>query len=37
MKVIEKYGRYPHRNKVMGRPESDAEKSFFEEKPEWAK
>ena len=36
-KVIEKYGRYPHRNKVLNRPESEAEKEYFENLPNWVK
>jgi uncharacterized protein (DUF924 family) len=29
--VIERFGRYPHRNEVLGRPSTDAERAFLRE------
>ena len=27
--IIERFGRYPHRNDILGRPSTDAEVEFF--------
>ncbi len=37
MKVIQKYGRYPHRNNVMGRINTPEEEKYLENPPLWGK
>jgi len=37
MKVIQKYGRYPHRNNVMGRINTPEEEEYLENPPLWGK
>ena len=37
MKVIQKYGRYPHRNNVMGRINTPEEDKYLENPPLWGK
>ena len=36
--IVQRFGRYPHRNKYLGRESTEAEKEYLEQKKEhWAK